>query len=670
MKNMTKKILMMFFLCLILVGVCACGPDTTTKLTLNDDCSGTRNMQMFVSTSNAGEWFTKDIETVNTLVEDNCPTELKYFMEESEEGYTFNFTLDFESLEDYASKMTALTGEEQTILLQTPDTVFSSGIYVSESCYTSDLLKWLPTLLVDNECISSDNSGYVLNNSTATLYYGDTEYTSWTSGKIVIDELDTVSLNGVNILTTIADDKLSRILIVDIPEYSFDKKGEEIQAYLEERVPAGATYELTDGNYNNRLFKISIPTCSTSDMESAMKTFCDSENVHVSMKSEAAEGNYTVAHELHEELDLTAYISDNPNSVYSDYSIFTTDNTVTATMTYDDDSISLRPYTNNRYPEYSMLTTGYVIKYSIDTIVNVAYEPKNATVATDIAADDVITQSIKVAFDQINENDKQLILNTVAATIPENMTVSWSEEEENTLVYSASGTASELNDIFGEILSLFNMKYTKDDLIINPLQEYSFKLKIDIKEMVGKYAQNFPTEYVVNFPGKVEKASSEMIDSDNEIEDNTEGKTYIVTDATNSIEIKAKGKVLNVLGIVILGAVALLVVIIIIIVISTVLKKNKKKESEYSSTSAQTTYEAPQPVCEEVNPEASVDDGISAESASQELTQETEVQNPESAEQLDTEQEKSSDVQALCPNCGNELPLNARFCAKCGTKVE
>ena len=44
--------------------------------------------------------------------------------------------------------------------------------------------------------------------------------------------------------------------------------------------------------------------------------------------------------------------------------------------------------------------------------------------------------------------------------------------------------------------------------------------------------------------------------------------------------------------------------------------------------------------------------------------------NPMTSSTEGTMKEQSSDQTTKCPNCGNTLPANAKFCMECGTKIE
>ncbi len=582
MKANVKKILLFLSLAVVLIGITGCGPNTVTTVNLNEDMSGERVMQMYMSSTDQEEWILTDLETMDTVVSENCPKELEYSMVEAEDGsgYNFIFTLKFDSIEDYEEKMSTLADRDVTVTVQIADTVFSSGIYMEEDCYSSELLGWLPDLLVENEIIEESNSSNVLNNSTTTLNYQEQEYSSWLSGRVDIEQLDSIALSGVNIFSTLDGEEISRTIEVDIPLSSYEKKGAEIEEYLEAHVPAGASGEMVDGEYGNKLFTITIPQCSLTDMEEAMKTFSDSDEVEISMESTDTSAKYGIASCLHEKLDLASYISNNPDSVYSNY--YVSDNIVVDEVQRicGDEETSYYVYTGYEYEDYYDVSSAYAVKYDLNTKIVRLYRPHSMTVVTDVAKDGNITHSFEMGFaEDILAQDKDFILESAKEDVPENMTVSWGEgEKADLIIFKISGTASQLQSSLEDYLYTYDISFDMDDSFIKPKQSYEFNCLISISTFEDIYTIESPV-YEFHLPGDVTDASISKNYSGYGTEDTLAGNVYKVSTKSDVCQVNIEGSVLNVMGIIILAVIAVIVVVLIIFVVMILVKKNKKKKA-------------------------------------------------------------------------------------------
>ena len=137
MKNWIRKIGLVLIMVLVtgFLAACSAGSTIETTLTINDDLSGTRKMDLVINQSVFAEYFTGTIEELNVAITENCPAELTWSYDDSTGAQIYSFTLDFASLEDYESKVDNLIGEnlDVDILISKSDSVWSTGVCVEEN---------------------------------------------------------------------------------------------------------------------------------------------------------------------------------------------------------------------------------------------------------------------------------------------------------------------------------------------------------------------------------------------------------------------------------------------------------------------------------------------------------------------------------------------------------
>jgi len=247
MKKVFRKIgliLVMIFVTGLLTA-CNAGSTVETTLTINDDLSGTREMSVVIADSVFSEYFTGTIEELSTAIGEGCPADLTWAYDDSTGAKTYTFTLAFTSPEDYKTKVDAIIGGESdvTITMNKADSIWASGVVVSESFDSGELLEWLKTLVVEKGFVSSGNSSKIFQLGESNVIFAGEEYSSYYDD-ISIDEIEYLSIDSIDLLTDAKKyDSYDKKIVLTIPETSMEKKGTEITTWLEERVPAGADFE-------------------------------------------------------------------------------------------------------------------------------------------------------------------------------------------------------------------------------------------------------------------------------------------------------------------------------------------------------------------------------------------------------------------------------------------
>lgn len=290
---------------------CSAGSNVDTTLVLNKDLSGVRQMTININADVFQQYFNGTVEDINSLLESQCPKELKWNYSDADGNMRYDMSLEFSSVDDYKTKVAALTGSDPEIKVSLPDSVWASGISYEENFTSLDLLNWMKELFVNNQFVDSSNAGKIFNIGSTSVTYNDQTYS--TGNNIRLNDMSYVSLDSIHILTDINEDgSFRRQVVVRVPGASMSKKGDEIQAYLNGVVPTGATAEWGEEG-GLTIFTVSASNLTAEQLAAFDRTVFDTEDVSVSaVDVSESYSPFTFATFLSESINLESYISENP----------------------------------------------------------------------------------------------------------------------------------------------------------------------------------------------------------------------------------------------------------------------------------------------------------------------------------------------------------------------
>lgn len=283
-KTTKKYILMILMLLLTLVfsvalSGCNAGSSINTTLTINDDLSGKRDMKIIINNDVFNEYFSGTITDLNNIITIYCPSSITYEYYESESSREYVFTLSFSSLLDYQSKVNNILGEESTIVIEVPESIWVNGIYVEESFESVDLLAWLSNALIENGYVSESNASMIFSDgSTEVIYNGQSNSSS---SQIYVDQIEYINIDEINFFKDINNfDDYNLKVEFAIPSKYLDLKGEEIRAYFISLDDGFMNYtEETEDGYGS-IFSFAKENISASEEEKFLKTIFGDEQVN------------------------------------------------------------------------------------------------------------------------------------------------------------------------------------------------------------------------------------------------------------------------------------------------------------------------------------------------------------------------------------------------------
>lgn len=279
MKKSIRKIglILMTILVAAFLAACSAGSTVETTLTINDDLSGTRVMELVIDDEVFDENFTGTIEELSETITETCPAELAWVYDDSTGERIYTFTLEFSSVADYKTKVDTIIGEgsDVEITIAEVDSVWASGIKIKESFSSSELLQWLEDAVVEKGFVDASDASNVFSLGGNMVEFKGSTYS--TSDYIDCDEMEYVSINSINMFTDMkAIDCYSKKIELSIPASSMKLKGNEIKSWLQERVPEGAEANwVEDGS--DSVFTVSKADMTTEELTVFLNEYFDTD---------------------------------------------------------------------------------------------------------------------------------------------------------------------------------------------------------------------------------------------------------------------------------------------------------------------------------------------------------------------------------------------------------
>lgn len=271
---------------MLIVMICGCSDASVvnTELTFNEDMSGSRVMYVVVDQDVVADEFDGTMEDINTVINATAPASLSITYDE--ETVSYEVVLSFESIEDYELQVESITGEDESIVILEAENPLTTGMKVTESFSTTDLLSWMPTALYDAGLITSSQTSYVFEIGTSTVIVGENSYSG--SDTIDVDTMEYVSIESFTFYTDIISlDEYVRTVEVEITNAALSLNEEEIIQHFEDLVPDGASGQWVEGT-SSKTFVLEIESTTLEDLASITAAFLDNEAAYIELTEDSS----------------------------------------------------------------------------------------------------------------------------------------------------------------------------------------------------------------------------------------------------------------------------------------------------------------------------------------------------------------------------------------------
>lgn len=282
----------------------ACGLDVNVEvdstLDIHEDESGSRTVTAVLNEEDFEE-LDGGMDTVESAIEANIPESMTFEgISEDEDGdeggYRGSFTLEFDDVEDYESKVASVleAGDvdiDPEVNLNVAEEGLVTGISVDENFSGEDLMAWMPEALVEEDVIEEDQAGGLLTSGTGEVTFGEETYDT-SGGQLRLDETEDHGFSGIRISTELDDSGTytTDVTFVAPPDVDDDAEVlDQVENYLEGRIPEGGEYLGLGDGYD---MVVRFEAESIEEVESGLQTALDNDDLTLNLEEkESAEGD-------------------------------------------------------------------------------------------------------------------------------------------------------------------------------------------------------------------------------------------------------------------------------------------------------------------------------------------------------------------------------------------
>lgn len=555
---------------------------TTTTLTINEDESGSRVMEVVLPKENKKEYLKGKLAgRFEKLMKKSCPKELDYKQENYQGGYKFTLTLSFDSLEDYKNKVGKIDDSfnpEEDLTFEVGKEPFETGIRCRESFDSGDLLQWMEDAVSDSDIVWWWNISTMLNEDTQTLVYGDEEYENdnfW-SAAISIDTLEDCYLSTIYIYNnSVTGDKIDRTVVFAVDK-DYNSLGDGFKEYLESGVPEGVTGEWnSDSNYYT-YYVVKLGEMEIAGVQDAMNSLFRTDKCTVAVSpadysTELFEIGYTVEDTVDTEAfcdteDEESSLKRGPGLIYGYASELNISENGTAVFG-DGSTESINRSYSSFSDEFNDYLASSDTNTAFSTTVAIRLVPDAMEIRTELSADeDELTRSIAYIYDEMPEADD---LETICNRIKDNHSDITAEVSGKGITLQVKGDDSDLEDFMTDVAGMegSEIKYSVDSSLFGARKEFEYKEEMAI---YGAVTDGDRIKSIVILP------SGAKLEKDSRYEKYEEGdRTYEMDVKDGEIKWKLEGQIFTVFAIILIVAVVAVVLAMILVIVTIVRKKGR-----------------------------------------------------------------------------------------------
>lgn len=563
MNKIQKSFLRMavFFLMLLLTG---CGSTLSTELSISDNFSGTREMEVSISKADFEEYVSGgDFETIAEDTKVNTPECMEFSYEETEEeNYVFRFLMSFGSKEEYESQIASILGNGYTVEFLANKSPFAKGVSLKEDFSSGDLLSFLKEYLVAGKYIKEEAAPYVFEYTKNSVTVNGKTYISQ-NDKLNVSEKTYVEILRINLFTDIdaVNEKIARKIEVVFESKTLAKSREEVESYLQKITPDGCRGEWSKTEDGLEIYTVVTPACTQEEMTYVMQTFCESSSSSLTLKSHETSDEQTDEKKedekkqedlsisfsdvwdtefitgeenkgakdskdyvqpfgydsiLDETLDLKNFVCDSWGEIDSYYYI-STKNGKPESMIYtpDGEEIYGWDYIDSSYPDYYYVETQWRPEFRLTSQVNKCFVPSSVELSTTVKSEKKVTREFVFYFNSpFEEPVAEKIIKKMDSLFEgkeDLITVTLKNGKKDAkITWKIKGSADETDRLCDEIFGTgySNLKYYEQGDFVWK-KGYEFAETLDLGAIFDwEYAGKI--DYTLKMPGKIEKENASV----------------------------------------------------------------------------------------------------------------------------------------------------------------
>lgn len=276
-----KKWLLAGLLCLLMWLLCGCVGNNKmsidTTLEINSKFKGQRVMSAVVSESVFRQAFDGNLEDLQGMVTEKCPSTLICSAEEVNNGVAITMTLEFANLSDYTNKIGQILGKTPGIYFDASNSIFKEGYMLQENFTSQDLFGWLLDALRDKNSQFEDMelSDIFQNGDTKVIYEGETVESE---AMIHVERMESHAFDSLSVEMTMNDDGSYKTAVNYIVSQDvYYDMGDDMDAAIKRLMPDGGVYEVNNVD-TQRVYTIGFSAYNTETLISQLNSVLHTNN--------------------------------------------------------------------------------------------------------------------------------------------------------------------------------------------------------------------------------------------------------------------------------------------------------------------------------------------------------------------------------------------------------
>ena len=301
-----KKWFLAGLICLMMWLLCGCMGNNKmsidTTLEVNSKFKGQREMSAVVSESVFRQAFNSDLEELQRMVTEKCPSTLLCSAEEVNSGVRITMTLEFASLSDYTNKIGQILGKTPGIYYDASNTIFKDGYMLQENFTSQDLFGWLLDALKDknSEFEDMELTDIFQNGDTKVIYDGESIETE---AMIHVEKMESHAFDSLSVEMTMNDDGSYKVAVnFIVNQDTYYDMGDDMDRAIKKLTPDGGVYEVNNVN-EQRVYTIGFSAYNTETLISQLNSVLQTKNCEFEVAETGDESDPFRAHK-----EITIYL--------------------------------------------------------------------------------------------------------------------------------------------------------------------------------------------------------------------------------------------------------------------------------------------------------------------------------------------------------------------------
>ena len=301
-----KKWFLAGLICLMMWLLCGCMGNNKmsidTTLEVNSKFKGQREMSAVVSESVFRQAFNSDLEELQQMVTEKCPSTLLCSAEEVNSGVRITMTLEFASLSDYTNKIGQILGKTPGIYYDASNSIFKDGYMLQENFTSQDLFGWLLDALKDknSEFEDMELTDIFQNGDTKVIYDGESIETE---AMIHVEKMESHAFDSLSVEMTMNDDGSYKVAVnFIVNQDTYYDMGDDMDRAIKKLTPDGGVYEVNNVN-EQRVYTIGFSAYNTETLISQLNSVLQTKNCEFEVAETGDESDPFRAHK-----EITIYL--------------------------------------------------------------------------------------------------------------------------------------------------------------------------------------------------------------------------------------------------------------------------------------------------------------------------------------------------------------------------